>query len=176
MTSAYPWRYLAMALIAFGCFGQVCSQAQGQAHDRTHDRTHRHTTHTLFAEAFGTAGLGSVNYELALDPVVVRGGLGYMFFWPSYPLTVSYRFGRDAARLDVGGGVVFFGRADLGDEPGQNRIEEMLEARSSIGCGVAAMRYELPHSPLTLRASVTAFAARKVVVWPGAGLGFRIRH
>jgi len=90
--------------------------AAGPAHARQNRQAvPANFTHAAFAEGLGSAGLGSLNYELGYrGDFGLRAGIGSWVFWISYPVTASYLIGGPRHNLEVGAGVTII---DFPDDP-----------------------------------------------------------
>ena len=102
-------------------------------------------TSSLYAEAMGSGGMASVNFEkLVSDKVGVRIGLGGTFAWYAsslvVPATVSYLVGEKNSFLEVGAGMSMFFLPDDFNEQDDDPLHDMADSQIAAA-GILGYRY-----------------------------------
>jgi len=102
-------------------------------------------TNTLYAEAMGSGGMVSANFEkLVADQIAVRIGVGGTFWWYAssvvVPATVSYLIGTRNNFLEVGAGMSLFFIADDFNEQADDPLFEMEDSQVAAA-GILGYRF-----------------------------------
>lgn len=133
---------------------------------------------SLFLEVGGAGGFYSLNYERFVSPSVsLRGGAGYLWVWPSIPLTATWFVGEGTHRLELGAGAVLF-LTPSEDKDDANVLEDLIEdiliaeGRGTQVVGTATAGYRLTSGRFLLRLAFTPYwKGDEFVPWAGASLG-----
>ena len=133
----------------------------------------------FFFEFGGPAGYGSANLELGLARQLrVRAGAGFMYVWPTFPLTGSLLLGHGPNALEIGAGVTLIKTPDqIGDQdPTNDFLEKILFAEGQgtmvMTTGVIGWRYQPAHGAMIRVAMTPLYFEGDLAFWGGASLGF----
>jgi hypothetical protein len=102
-------------------------------------------TNTVYAEALGSGGMVSANFEkLVADDIAVRIGVGGTFQWYAssfvVPATVSYLIGEQNNFLEVGAGMsIFFLPSDFNEQDDDPLYD--MEDSHVAAAGILGYRY-----------------------------------
>ena len=132
-----------------------------------------------FVEFGGSGGFASANLEVApFRQIRLRGGGGFLWVWPTIPLSGSILMGRGKSKLELGAGgtVIFFPGTDSSHDDFAQRLGDLLFFGKGIGtrvigAGILGYRYQ-PDEGAILRFAFTPFVSNgKVAPWGGVSIG-----
>jgi hypothetical protein len=125
---------------------------------------------SIFAEVFGNALYGSLNYDrLVRQDVSARVGVGP---FGAGVLMGNYLYGNGGHRLEAGAGVLVSVLSEPSAHGGEN--EGPLSGQNLLGTGTLGYRRQPPAGGTVLRAGLTPLLGRggQIALWFGISVGY----